>query len=102
MSYNNPGQNYPGQYQGAPGPYGPPRRNGLAVAALCCGIGQILIGILAGIPALILGIIALNQIKARGEGGRGMAIAGIILGAIGILGFIIIIIAVVASSSSSG
>jgi hypothetical protein len=102
MSYNYPGQNYPGQYQGAPGPIGPPRRNGLAIAALCCGIGQILIGILAGIPALILGIIALNQIKTRGESGRGMAIAGIVLGAIGILGFIIIIIAVVATRSSSG
>ncbi|MBV9456071.1 MAG: DUF4190 domain-containing protein [Bradyrhizobium sp.] len=52
--------------------------------------------------ALILGIIALNQIKARGESGRGMAIAGIVLGAIGILGFIIIIIAVVGTHTSSG
>ena len=95
MSYN-----YPGQYPGAPGPsYGPPRRNGLAIASLCCGIGQILIGILAGIPALVLGIIALNQINTRGESGRGMAIAGIILGAIGILATIILVIAVVSSRS---
>jgi Domain of unknown function (DUF4190) len=94
MSYN-----YPGQYTGGPGPVGPARRNPLAIAALCCGIGQILLGLLAGIPALVLGLIALNQIKTSGESGRGMAIAGVTLGAIGIAVFLIVIIAVVSSHS---
>jgi hypothetical protein len=42
-----------------------------------CGIGPIL--------GLIFGFIALNQIKKTGEGGRGLALAGIIIGAIAIV-----------------
>ncbi|SRR6266566_5038573 len=99
MGYNYPGQNYPG-YPG--GPVGPARRNPLAIASLCCGIGQILLSPIAGIAGLILGIIALNQIKARGESGRGMALAGVILSSIGIgLLILVIIAALVASRGSS-
>lgn len=97
MSYNYPGQNYPGYpgYPGPQGPIGPARTNPLAIASLCCGIGQIVLGLLAGIPALILGIIALGQIRTRGERGRGMAIAGIVLSSIGIALFILVVIVVV-------
>ena len=42
-----------------------------------CGIGPIL--------GLIFGFIALNQIKKTGEGGRGLALAGIIIGALAIV-----------------
>jgi hypothetical protein len=38
------------------------------------------VGILAGIPAIVLGFVAINQIRHTGEDGRGMAIAGIALG----------------------
>ncbi|HWS92230.1 MAG TPA: DUF4190 domain-containing protein [Mycobacterium sp.] len=74
-----------------PGPgYPPPRRggtNGMAVASLVCSLfGWLcLIGPILG---LIFGFIALNQIKQTGQGGRGMALAGIIIG--GILAAIII------------
>ena len=105
--YTQPGQTpqygqYP-QYGGAPGgQYGAPARtNPLAIAALICGIGQILLGLLAGIPGIILGFIALNQIKAKGEGGRGMAIAGIVLGFVGLALFLILIIAIVAASHNT-
>lgn len=48
--------------------------NGFAIAALITGlVGLNLLGI-------IFGFVALNQIKQTGESGRGMAIAGIILG----------------------
>lgn len=86
----------PGPYQ----PYGAPqmsrKTNGLAIAALVCGIlwG---FGVLA-VLALVFGIIALQQIKKREESGRGLAIAGIILGGIGVLGAISSIIFVVAVS----
>jgi Domain of unknown function (DUF4190) len=99
MSYNYPGQNYPGQYP-AQGSFGPARTNPLAIASLCCGIGQILLGLLAGIPALILGIIALGQIRTRGERGRGLAIAGIVLSSIGIALFIVVIVVVVANRTT--
>ncbi len=76
---------------GAPGPLVPPDRtptpgsNGLAVAALCCG----LLGIfpLAAIAAIVLGIVALSQLRRRIQRGRGMAIAGIVLGGLWLVGW---------------
>jgi hypothetical protein len=90
---------------GPMGPMGPPpqmgpRNNGLAIASLvtgilalfpgcCCG----LLGIPLSIIALVMGIVAIMQINAsQGQvGGKGMAIAGTILGgvavALDILGF---------------
>ncbi|PAZ11756.1 hypothetical protein CLM62_34205 [Streptomyces sp. SA15] len=81
--------------QGPYGPYGPPPYqgwgqgympynqpapvNGLAIAAL-------VLGILCCLPAvgLVLGVIALVQIRKRGERGRGMAIAGSVLSSLGL------------------
>ncbi|MEU9788920.1 DUF4190 domain-containing protein [Streptomyces phaeochromogenes] len=87
---------YPGGPQGqgpgpVPGPYGyqpwgqgyspyntPAPVNGLAIAAL-------VLGILCFLPlvGLILGFFALAQIRRKGERGKGMAIAGMILSGIG-------------------
>ncbi|MFF9752483.1 DUF4190 domain-containing protein [Streptomyces sp. NPDC014344] len=77
-------------HQGTPGPapyflYGPygPRPpvpvNGVAIAAL-------VLGVLCFLPAvgLVLGLIALRQIKRRGERGRGMAVAGVALSSLGL------------------
>ncbi|ORA61378.1 peptidylprolyl isomerase [Mycobacteroides franklinii] len=52
--------------------------NGLAITSLIFGI----IPCCNGIPALIFGIIGLNQTKRTGQKGRGLAIAGIVLGCI--------------------
>lgn len=77
-----------------------PKTNGMAIASLVTSI------VCCGPIGLILGIVAKNQIKAsRGtQGGDGMATAGIIIGALSIVGGIIygIILAVAASSSSYG
>lgn len=66
------------------------RRNGLATASLVLGIvtfvpGMVLgiFGSLFGLAALVLGIIALVQISKDQSSGRGAAIIGIVLGAIG-------------------
>jgi Domain of unknown function (DUF4190) len=82
---------------GQPGPYitrGRVRRktNSLAIASLCCGLGQLLVGIVAGIPAIVLGFVAIYQIRKTGEGGRGMAIAGIVLGFVSIIATAVLII----------
>jgi len=60
--------------------------DGYAIASLCCGIGGlIMVPILGSIAGVVLGIIALNRIKESGQRGKGMAIAGIITGGIGVL-----------------
>ena len=51
-----------------------PGTNGFAIAALACGIVISPLGI-------IFGFVALSQIKQTGEEGRGLALAGIRVGA---------------------
>ena len=59
---------------------------GLATAALILGIvGCIPCLQVCGIAAIILGVIALSNVKAGTAGGAGMAKAGIILGVVGIV-----------------
>ncbi|MCE7893716.1 MAG: DUF4190 domain-containing protein [Sorangiineae bacterium PRO1] len=59
-----------------------------AVLALVCGILMCL-GPLTGIPAIIAGIIARGAVKKDPDnvGGGGLAIAGIILGVLNLLGW---------------
>lgn len=67
------GQAYGQPYQQYGQPQVPQKTNGFAVAALILGIigGHVL--------AIILGIVALVQIKKTGDKGKGMAITGIVL-----------------------
>jgi hypothetical protein len=77
-----PGSIYPGG--GTPGVAGP-KTSGLAIASLvtglffwCCAV--------PGIVAIVLGHLALESIEDSGgtKSGRGMAIAGIVLGWVGV------------------
>ena len=64
--------------------------NGLAVASLVCSIVGVFCGGVLSIIGIVLGFVALNQIKRSGQGGKGMAQAGIIVGIISlILGIIL-------------
>lgn len=66
--------------------YPPPRpTNTLAIVSLVLSLVGFAILVTAPV-GLILGIVAANQIKQTGEAGRGMAIAGIAVGAV-ITGF---------------
>jgi hypothetical protein len=67
-----PGSSYPPPPQGV-------GTNGMAIASLVCSLFGWLC-IIGPILGLIFGFIALNQIKETGQGGRGMAIAGIVVG----------------------
>jgi hypothetical protein len=66
------------------------KTNSFAIASLVCGIlvwflGWIpLIGFLVIIAAVVLGIVALKQISKKKQPGKGMAIAGIVLGVLGL------------------
>lgn len=57
----------------------------MAIAALCCGIGQVVAGPFAGIPAIILAALSLKQIRETGEDGHAMAVIGLVLGIVGLL-----------------
>ncbi|MFL5688444.1 MAG: DUF4190 domain-containing protein, partial [Chloroflexota bacterium] len=81
----------------------PPRRstNGMAIASMVlgivwvCGIGSIL--------ALIFGYIARRQIRDSmgAQGGDGMAIAGIVLGWIGVATFAVFLVVGIVNSGNS-
>ncbi|ORX03756.1 hypothetical protein AWC29_16960 [Mycobacterium triplex] len=53
----------------------------MAIASLVCSLLGWLCGI-GPILGIIFGIVALGKIKQTGEGGRGLAIAGIAIGAV--------------------
>jgi len=83
-------------------PYGPPalasRTNGMAIAALACGIGGFFV-FPASFAAVVLGHIARREIRQTGEAGDGMATVGLVLGYIGsvigallVLGFILAVV----------
>jgi len=69
-----------------PPPAAPAGSSGLAIASLICGIvSMVCLGVLVGIPAVIMGHMAIGRIKLSGQGGRGMALAGLIMGYISIV-----------------
>lgn len=91
-----------GQPNGQPGwsgSYGsvPPeanqKYNGLAIAGFICSFLVSLLG-------LILSIVGLNQIKKQGGKGRGLAIAGIIISAAGMVIQVILVIALIVGGAS--
>jgi hypothetical protein len=100
----------PGGYQAQPAPgYGwqqpqsyipAAKTNVLAIVSLVAGI--LWVFWLGSIVAIICGVIALAQTRARRENGRGIAIAGIILGAVGIVTLLatIALVAIGAHSTS--
>lgn len=61
----------------------PRESNGMATAALVLGVMSLLCTVFSGIPAVICGVIGLNRASRTGTG-KGLAIAGIVLGAVGI------------------
>ena len=85
-----------------PGPPAPPPAasrpyNQLAIAALICAVGQLMFWFIAGIPAVILGHMARRQIRQTHENGDGLALAGLILGYIGLGVALAVVIAGIAA-----
>jgi hypothetical protein len=91
-----PGYPAPGAYspyQAAPQTGG---TNGLAIASLVlsllwiCGIGSLV--------AVVFGIIALSQTKKSGQKGKGLAIAGLVIGSLGLIATVVTTVVVVTSA----
>lgn len=85
MGYGPPG--YPGGY-GMPAPA---PTNSLAIGSLVTSIlslpltAMCAIGLIAAFVGIGLGVTAVNQVKQTGQEGRGLAIAGIAIGGLGVL-----------------
>ena len=102
VQYGQPGT--PFNAYGQPAYYGvPPEPKGLSIASLCCGIAAFIgLGffLLPQLAAVILGHMALK----REPSGKGMAIAGLVLGyagiALALLVFVLIAVGLAISSSS--
>jgi hypothetical protein len=92
---------YPEQgFGGYPAPgYPTPQRsgtNGFAIAALVLGIlGFFVFPILLSV---IFAIVGLVQIRTSGQNGRGMAVAGLILSAMWVIGLVVVVIVAVNNS----
>lgn len=93
------------QYGGGQ-PGGGQQTNGLAIASLVTGILGIplvccWVGVLLSIAAIVTGFLGKKKADESGGriGGRGMALAGIILGVIGVVLLIVLIILVAATGS---
>jgi hypothetical protein len=85
---------YPPQQQYVPQP--PQKTNGLAVAGFVCSLIPCV-----SILGLILSAVGLNQIsKDPNQGGKGLAIAGLVLGILGSIGWAIYYFAVIAVVST--
>lgn len=63
-----------------------PRTSGFAVASLICGI-LACIPFLTSLLAVVFGLIGLKQTRQRGINGRAMAVVGLILGFVGLVGW---------------
>lgn len=74
-----------GQY-GAPYGYGAPAKtNTLAIVSLVASLaGLIIVPFIGSIVGVITGHMSLSQLKSNGEEGRGLALAGTIVGWVGI------------------
>ena len=76
-----------------------PAKNGMAIASLICGIVSLVCcggGGIVSVLAIVFGIIGLTKAKETGVG-KGMAIAGIIIAAVGVV--LSIVIAIVSLST---
>jgi hypothetical protein len=94
-----------GAVPGYPPAYGyrpPPSVNGFAIASLACAIVLFWLFGVGGLLGVIFGIIGLRQCRANHERGSGLAIAGIVIGSIVLLLWVIGgIVAAVDDGSSS-
>ena len=101
-----PPQSYPAPF---PAPSPVPRTNGKAQAALWSGLAMLLTSLcgvgLLGVVPIVVGVVARKEIGRSGgqQGGDGMALAGIVTGAVAIvLSLAVIALAVLLYARSEG
>ncbi|WP_460773987.1 DUF4190 domain-containing protein [Microbacterium sp. GXF7504] len=91
-AYGAPQQGYAPQPGYTPYPE-QPKTNTLAIVSLIASLaGVIVVAFVGQIVGIITGHMALSQIKQRGENGRGLALAGVIIGYVSLALYIVLAI----------
>lgn len=90
---NYPPTGYPAPQPGAPLVYAPAPPRGMSVASMVLGLVSIVFGFTFFLPLIgfILGIVGIRREPA----GRGMAITGLILNGLFVIGWTLIVLAVI-------
>jgi hypothetical protein len=73
-----------------------PKTNDKAVGAAVCGLLCVPTAGLTGIPAIVLGHVARDEIRRKGESGDGLALTGLILGWLSTAGWALVLVLTVA------
>ena len=95
-----PGPAAPGYYQ----PYSPQKpqgTNGKAIAALVTSVAGLVCCGLPAIAGIVLGIMAMRETRASGQDGYGLALAGVIIGSLVVLGMLLYLLLMVALWASN-
>jgi hypothetical protein len=102
QGYPPPGYPPPGYYQPVVYQQAPPKPkyDGLAITSMIVGI--VWVYWIGSILAVVFGHIALRRIARDGKAGRGMAIAGLVLGYIGVATLVLFIVLLIASAAHQG
>lgn len=86
-------------------PARPPGTNGKAIGSLVTSLVGMLFCGLPAIVGVILGFMAMRETKQTGQEGYGLALAGVIVGALAMVGwllYVVVFVFVIAVSSSPG
>lgn len=78
----------PGPYGGYMPPGQPRKSNGAAIGSLVCGV-LFCIPVVTSLAAVILGFVGLRKARDPQVGGKGLAVAGLILGLLGVGGWVL-------------
>jgi hypothetical protein len=84
-----------------PRPIARQQTNSMAIGSFVCGLLEFCSFGLTAIPAVVLGHSARKQIRRSGQPGDGLAVAGLVLGWLGIVFMAILVVAAVAAVASS-
>lgn len=76
------------------------RTNGLAIASMVCGFAQVFIWGFGALAAVILGHLAMRQIRQTGEQGSAMAVIGLALGYLGLAFTLLVVVGLVAAAAT--
>lgn len=92
-----PGRPAAGYYPPYPGypPLKPPGTNGKATASLVTSLVGLLCCGLPAIAGLVLGIMAMRETRSTGQEGYGLALAGVIISSLVVVGYVLYLLVIV-------